>query len=206
LTKQWDSGIVRTTFEEGIHLRVRFYLGGLIIMKLVIDSSCATGSLHLKVAGFSIEVSDVCESGKIAIIQDSGKVSVEVLSIEKEVQEVKVVETVEAVQDIEVVQKIQAVHKVEPQIQSKPLSEAVTKEVSSDLLFQRLVSLRREIAKEVMLPPYIIFHDTSLKDMASKLPLDLEAMKSISGVGQAKLDKYGSRFIEAIKEYVSKVA
>lgn len=179
-------------------------------MKMVIDSSCATGSLHLKVAGFSIEVSDVSDSGKFAIIEDSGKVSVEVLSTDdkealQEVETVQPVEAVQAVEKSEPIEKVQHIQKSQPQVKSDSLSEAVTEEVSSDL-FQRLVSLRRQIAREVKLPPYIIFHDASLRDMASKLPLDLEAMKGISGVGQAKLDKYGSRFIEAIRDYVSKVA
>ena len=92
--------------------------------------------------------------------------------------------------------------------QSESLSEAVPTvlDISQDLLFQRLVALRKQIAKEEKLPPYIIFHDTSLKDMVSKLPVDLESMKNVSGVGHAKLEKYGIRFVDAIKEYLAESA
>ena len=79
-------------------------------------------------------------------------------------------------------------------------------DISQDLLFQRLAALRKQIAKEEKLPPYIIFHDTSLKDMVSKLPVDLEAMKDVSGVGNAKLKKYGSRFVEAIRGFLAESA
>jgi ATP-dependent DNA helicase RecQ len=70
-------------------------------------------------------------------------------------------------------------------------------------LFQKLVALRRDIAKEASVPPYIIFHDTTLKDMVSKLPVDLDSMKEVSGVGNTKLEKYGSRFIAIIKDYLA---
>ena len=155
-------------------------------MKLVIDSKSASGSLHLNISGFSVELSDI-SAEKIAVIEDSGKVFIEVLPVE---ESLFVVPSTDNLQEVET------------------LSEAVPKvlDISSDLLFQKLVALRKQIAKEEKLPPYIIFHDTSLKDMVSKLPSDLEAMKDISGVGHAKLEKYGSRFIEAIKVYLAQSA
>lgn len=90
--------------------------------------------------------------------------------------------------------------------QVEPLNEGVSSDISPDLLFQKLVALRRQIAQEVKLPPFIIFHNTSMKDMVSRLPVDLEAMKDISGVGQSKLEKYGIRFVNAIKEYLEESA
>lgn len=51
-----------------------------------------------------------------------------------------------------------------------------------------------------------IFHDASLKDMVTRLPVDLEGMKDISGVGHAKLEKYGGRFVEVVREYVGEIA
>ena len=159
-------------------------------MKLVIDSKGASGSLHLNISGFSIELSDISATGKVAVIEDSGNVSIKVLPVEEMLVSEPLVDGLQEVK------------------QAEPLSEAVPEvlDISPDLLFQRLVALRREIAKEEKLPPYIIFHDTSLKDMVSKLPVDLEAMKNVSGVGHAKLEKYGSRFIEAIRGYLAESA
>jgi superfamily II DNA helicase RecQ len=159
-------------------------------MKLVIDSKGASGSLHLNISGFSIELSDISSTGKVAVIEDSGNVSIEVLPVEEMLVSEPLVDGLQEVK------------------QAEPLSEAVPEvlDISPDLLFQRLVALRKQIAKEQKLPPYIIFHDTSLKDMVSKLPVDLEAMKNISGVGHAKLEKYGSKFIEAIRGYLAESA
>lgn len=159
-------------------------------MKLVIDSKGASGSLHLNISGFSIELSNISATGKVAVIEDSGNVSIEVLPFEEKLFVDKVTDNLQEVEKTE------------------PLSEAVPEflDISPDLLFQKLVALRREIAKAEKLPPYIIFHDTSLKDMVSKLPVDLESMKSVSGVGHAKLEKYGSRFIEAIRGYLAESA
>ncbi len=144
----------------------------------------------MKVSGFYIELSDIPAAGKVAVIEDSGNISIEVLSVEDTLFVDKVIEPLQEVR------------------QTEPLSEAVPEvlDISSDLLFQMLVALRRQIAKEEKLPPYIVFHDTSLKDMVSKLPVDLEAMKDVSGVGQAKLEKYGSRFVDVIKVYIAESA
>jgi len=163
-------------------------------MRLVIDSKGASGSLHLNISGFLIELSDILATGKVAVIEDCGNVSIEVLPV-KEVLFVDKVINIPP-EDIQEVK------------QTEPLNEAVPEvlDISQDLLFQRLAALRKQIAKEEKLPPYIIFHDTSLKDMVSKLPVDLEAMKDVSGVGHAKLGKYGIRFIEAIKEYLAESA
>ena len=72
----------------------------------------------------------------------------------------------------------------------------------SEQLFRRLVALRKQISSEVKLPPYIIFHDATLKEMCRRLPADLEALGQISGVGESKLTKYGARFLEAIHEFL----
>lgn len=69
-------------------------------------------------------------------------------------------------------------------------------------LFERLKDLRREIASEEKLPPYTIFHDTTLKEFSSKYPTNEFAMLSIKGVGETKFNKYGQRFIEVIGNYV----
>ena len=74
-----------------------------------------------------------------------------------------------------------------------------------DVLFDKLKKLRKTIAQNHRpspLPPYVIFRDPSLEDMAAKYPISLEEFQNISGVGQGKARKFGKPFIEMIKEYV----
>ncbi len=66
-------------------------------------------------------------------------------------------------------------------------------------LFTALKALRMSIAKENSVPPYVVFHDKTLIDMVLRKPLSLDAMRSVAGVGQSKLEKYGQIFLEAIK-------
>ena len=75
--------------------------------------------------------------------------------------------------------------------------------ICDDSLFQKLVTLRTEIAREIKLPPYIVFHDKTLLEMSEIKPLDLDSLGMISGVGKAKLEKYGNQFIDVIKKYVN---
>ncbi|MDH5600123.1 MAG: DNA helicase RecQ [Gammaproteobacteria bacterium] len=65
-------------------------------------------------------------------------------------------------------------------------------------LFERLREHRLEIANEKGVPPYIIFHDSTLEEMASTRPTTLEALRYISGVGEQKLEQYGERFLAII--------
>jgi ATP-dependent DNA helicase RecQ len=67
-------------------------------------------------------------------------------------------------------------------------------------LFKSLKALRMSLAKEHNVPPYVIFHDKSLMDMAAKRPANIEDMAHVHGVGQSKLDKYGDIFLRAIEE------
>jgi len=69
------------------------------------------------------------------------------------------------------------------------------------ILFERLKALRKQIALKKNLPPYIIFSDTSLKEMAAKLPQSPEEFHSITGVGDHKLRKYGDDFLKEIRDY-----
>jgi ATP-dependent DNA helicase RecQ len=70
-----------------------------------------------------------------------------------------------------------------------------------DALFEKLRLLRLELARERGLPPYIVFSDATLEEMAAARPANDEEMKHISGVGERKLHLYGSYFIEAIAKY-----
>lgn len=67
-------------------------------------------------------------------------------------------------------------------------------------LFEALRAKRREIAQETGLPPYVIFHDSVLRDMALLKPESISAMGNISGVGARKLDAYGDAFLQVIRE------
>jgi ATP-dependent DNA helicase RecQ len=68
-----------------------------------------------------------------------------------------------------------------------------------EALFQALRALRKRLADEAGMPPYIIFNDASLRDMAQRQPTTLEEFSTIAGVGQAKLSRYGDQFVELIR-------
>lgn len=69
-------------------------------------------------------------------------------------------------------------------------------------LFIILKNLRREIAENEGVPPYIVFGDNTLKEMSLRMPINKEQLLDISGVGEKKIDKYGDEFIEKVKEYI----
>ncbi|MDK2977613.1 MAG: ATP-dependent helicase RecQ [Bacteroidales bacterium] len=71
-----------------------------------------------------------------------------------------------------------------------------------DELFNILKDLRKKVAKELNLPPFVIFQDPSLEDMAIQYPINLEEMTHIVGVGTGKAQRYGKRFADLIKKYV----
>jgi Superfamily II DNA helicase len=70
-----------------------------------------------------------------------------------------------------------------------------------EALFEELRTLRRSIAQEKGLPPYVIFPDATLKEMAAYFPRSEAEFLQINGVGQARYDHYGAVFIEAIKSF-----
>ncbi len=69
-------------------------------------------------------------------------------------------------------------------------------------LLHILKDLRKRMSKKHKLPPFVIFQDPSLDDMALQYPVSLEEMQSIVGVGNGKARKYGKEFVEVIKAYV----
>ena len=69
-------------------------------------------------------------------------------------------------------------------------------------LFDHLKDLRRKVAKEKGLPPYVIFQDPSLEDMATKYPMSIEELVNINGVGKNKAQKFGEPFVAYITEFV----
>lgn len=69
-------------------------------------------------------------------------------------------------------------------------------------LYNLLKDLRKSIAKKKGLPPYVLFQDPSLEDMATRYPITMEELTNISGVGQGKAEKFGEDFIAVIEQYV----
>jgi len=69
-------------------------------------------------------------------------------------------------------------------------------------LFALLKDLRKEIARKESIPPFIIFQDPSLEDMAIQYPITMDEMQRITGVGAGKAQKYGKPFLELIASYV----
>jgi ATP-dependent DNA helicase RecQ len=69
-------------------------------------------------------------------------------------------------------------------------------------LFELLKNLRKTIAKEKDLPPYVIFQDPSLEEMATTYPTTKEELAQVNGVGMGKVNKFGKEFIDVIVQYV----
>lgn len=71
-----------------------------------------------------------------------------------------------------------------------------------DVLYQSMLDLRKQISKEKGIPPFVIFQESSLKDMSFQYPITIEELTNIQGVGQGKAKRYGAPFLALIKEYV----
>lgn len=96
---------------------------------------------------------------------------------------------------------------------NKPLKEAPKRRLSQRVenilaydegLFAELKALRRQIADNLGVPPFVIFSDRTLIDMAAKLPQDLEEMRGVAGVGETKRARYGEPFLLAVRTYVER--
>jgi ATP-dependent DNA helicase RecQ len=79
-------------------------------------------------------------------------------------------------------------------------SSGATVNPIGDPLFEALREKRRELAHEAQVPPYIVFPDSVLREMAALKPTSLAQMSNISGVGAKKLDAYGDAFLQVIRE------
>lgn len=80
--------------------------------------------------------------------------------------------------------------------------EPVKTKSYDETLFELLKKLRKKVAKEKDLPPYVIFQDPSIEEMATTYPTTKEEMAQINGVGMGKVVKFGKPFMELIKKYV----
>lgn len=84
--------------------------------------------------------------------------------------------------------------------ESKPQKQAELHDINADLLSQ-LKEVRSQLAKKQHVPAYIIFNDATLLDMCRVLPKTKDEFLLVSGVGEAKLKKYGSAFLQVLQEY-----
>jgi ATP-dependent DNA helicase RecQ len=73
-------------------------------------------------------------------------------------------------------------------------------EVADDPLWHALKAMRMQLAKEQGVPPYVIFHDSTLLEILNQKPGSLTEMSQITGVGQAKLERYGDAFLEVLED------
>ena len=87
-------------------------------------------------------------------------------------------------------------------IENKPKHTSIKTGVIDSNLMDKLILLRKDIAKKNSLPPYAILQEFSLEDMTYKYPTSLEEFKNINGVGEGKVNKFGNYFIKLIKEYI----
>jgi ATP-dependent DNA helicase RecQ len=72
---------------------------------------------------------------------------------------------------------------------------------ADDPLFEALRACRRDLAKAAGLPPYVIFHDSTLRAMAAERPTTRNALGNISGIGERKRDAYGDAFLAVIRDF-----
>ena len=87
-------------------------------------------------------------------------------------------------------------------INDEDFEKAQLEAVYDKELFTKLKDLQKSVAREMGLPPYVIFQETSLEDMAFKYPMTMDEMENIVGVGKNKARKFGKPFIQLIEQYV----
>jgi len=88
-----------------------------------------------------------------------------------------------------------------PPLADRPVArQALTTEYDSEL-FERLRGVRQRLARAAGVPPYIIFPDAALADMAAHYPQSADSLGQMQGVGAVKLERYGDAFLEAIRAY-----
>ncbi|WP_413175678.1 DNA helicase RecQ [Anabaena azotica] len=101
----------------------------------------------------------------------------------------------------EVMRKQRSVSIAVPIAQKISLDEGTGKAAEVEALMHRLRSLRKQLADEQAVPPYVIFHDSTLKLMAQIQPKTLDEFGELSGVGSHKLAQYGDKFLAEIQAY-----
>ena len=93
-------------------------------------------------------------------------------------------------------------HQFEEEASEDEDSAPVTPASADPALFAMLMTLRTQVAKEKKLPPFVIFLENSLEDMATQYPTTVKELEKIQGVSVGKAMKYGKKFVEVIAKYV----
>jgi ATP-dependent DNA helicase RecQ len=94
-------------------------------------------------------------------------------------------------------------HEYNETVDEAIVSAAKSSAVADEVLMGMLRDLRKKVAKKVGVPPFVVFQDPSLEDMALKYPISQVEMINIHGVGEGKAKKYGKEFLELINSYVN---
>lgn len=97
--------------------------------------------------------------------------------------------------------QITALKREEPKGKYKAVKVS-SSEQYDEALFERLRAMRKKLAEAHQVPPYIIFSDKTLHEMCRHFPATLPDLRKISGVGDAKLERYGSAFIQVLNRYL----
>jgi len=87
-----------------------------------------------------------------------------------------------------------------------PLRERPELDIEAETLFETLKSTRLDIATAAAVPPYVVFHDATLLEMVEQRPRDHTELLAISGVGESKLQKYGSAFLDVLAKHTADMA
>ncbi|MBB4600163.1 ATP-dependent DNA helicase RecQ [Hymenobacter luteus] len=94
-------------------------------------------------------------------------------------------------------------HNYEEEVKEEQEQEEVQQAAGHDeALFDMLKALRKKVAQQKNLPPYVLFQDPSLKEMATTFPTKMDDLAHVSGVGQGKAQKFGAPFLALIQKYV----
>ncbi len=96
-----------------------------------------------------------------------------------------------------------SVLKGEAKVTQKVTQQPLPQETETQSLFDRLRSLRRETALKENLPPYMVFTDSTLREMSRFCPVTAAELLGIGGVGERKLEKYGSLFLKEIQDFLT---
>ena len=71
----------------------------------------------------------------------------------------------------------------------------------NDPLFERLRETRRELAASAGVPAYVVFHDSTLREIAAARPRSLAELSEVNGVGESKLERYGDEMLAAVRSW-----
>lgn len=93
-------------------------------------------------------------------------------------------------------------HNYEESDDENTVTAAKASGVTDEVLAGMLKDLRKKVAKKLGVPPFVVFQDPSLEDMALKYPINIEELSGVHGVGEGKAKKYGKEFVELIARYV----